>query len=36
MYDDIMRGGSLKFIMGDKPNYNYGAAGGDRPKSVYP
>lgn len=36
MYDDIMKGGMLQFIMGNKPNYNYGAATADRPKSVYP
>lgn len=35
MYDDIMKGGTLKFSMGNKPNYNCGADKNDRPKSVY-
>lgn len=35
MYSDIMKGGTLKFTMGSKPNYNYGADKDDRPKSVY-
>ena len=34
-YEDIMKGGILKFTMGNKPNYNYGADKNDRPKSVY-
>jgi predicted alpha-1,2-mannosidase len=35
LYNDIMKGGTLKFTMGSKPNYNYGADKNDRPKSVY-
>lgn len=35
MYDDIMKGGVLKFTMGNKPNEKYGAAVSSRPRSVY-
>jgi putative alpha-1,2-mannosidase len=35
MYDDIMKGGTLKFTMGAQPNPAYGADPNDRPKSVY-
>jgi predicted alpha-1,2-mannosidase len=30
-HSDVMKGGSLKFIMGNKPNYNYGRAADVRP-----
>lgn len=30
---EIMSGGTLKFVMGSKPNYNFGKDLGDRPKS---
>jgi predicted alpha-1,2-mannosidase len=30
-HSDIMKGGTLKFIMGSKPNYNYGRAADVRP-----
>ena len=33
-YQDIMNGGVLKFVMGKTPNYTFGAAGEDRPKST--
>ncbi len=33
-YKDIVSGGSLKFIMGSEPNYNFGSASDDRPKSL--
>jgi len=32
---DIMKGGTLKFFMGSKPNADYGKEIADRPKSVY-
>ncbi len=35
-YNDIMKGGTLKFTMGNQPNKSYGAAMNDRPMSVYP
>lgn len=35
MYDDIMRGGTLKFTMGSQPNISFGTALNNRPKSVY-
>jgi predicted alpha-1,2-mannosidase len=35
MYDDIMKGGTLKFTMGAQPNPAYGTDLNDRPKSVY-
>ncbi|MDP4285320.1 MAG: GH92 family glycosyl hydrolase [Bacteroidota bacterium] len=35
MYDDIMKGGTLKFTMGSTPNKNYGADKMNRPKSIY-
>lgn len=34
VYDDIMKGGILKFKMGAKPNYEFGAAEALRPKSI--
>lgn len=34
LYNDIMRGGTLKFYMGAKPNYEFGAKTEDRPISV--
>lgn len=34
MYDDIMKGGTLKFIMGNRPNYEFGKNQQDRPKSI--
>lgn len=36
MYNDIIKGGVLKFIMGNMPNKQYGADENNRPKSVYP
>ncbi len=33
-HQDIMAGGVVKFIMGNKPNYNFGADADDRPKST--
>jgi len=30
-YQDIMKGGSLKFVMGKKPNKKFGSAPQDRP-----
>ena len=35
MYNDVMNGGTLKFVMGNTPDKNYGTAASDRPKSVY-
>ena len=35
MYNDVMNGGTLKFVMGNIPDKNYGTAASDRPKSVY-
>ncbi|MGQ8337213.1 GH92 family glycosyl hydrolase [Sunxiuqinia sp. A32] len=32
-HQDIMAGGVLSFVMGSSPNYNFGAANEDRPKS---
>jgi predicted alpha-1,2-mannosidase len=32
-HQDIMNGGSLKYLMGDKPNPNFGTSQEDRPKS---
>ncbi len=32
-HQDIMSGGVLKFVMGSKPNYKFGAAVNNRPKS---
>ncbi len=34
-YQDIMNGGELKFVMGKVPNYNFGSAVEDRPKSTF-
>jgi predicted alpha-1,2-mannosidase len=33
-HKDIMNGGVLKFVMGNTPNYKFGAAISDRPKSA--
>lgn len=33
LYKDIMRGGTLRFYMGAKPNYDFGAKEADRPVS---
>jgi predicted alpha-1,2-mannosidase len=33
LYNDIMNGGTLKFYMGAKPNYEFGAKAEDRPVS---
>lgn len=33
-YDDIMAGGELHFVMGDKPNKSFGAAPESRPVSA--
>lgn len=33
-YKDVMNGGALKLVMGNKPNYDFGAAMKDRPKSI--
>jgi alpha-1,2-mannosidase, putative len=33
-HKDIMNGGTLKFVMGNTPNYKFGAAMSDRPKST--
>ncbi len=33
-HKDIIKGGTLKFVMGNKPNTEYGAAPEDRPKSI--
>ncbi len=33
LYKDIMAGGTLKFYMGAKPNYEFGAKAEDRPVS---
>ena len=30
-YDDIVRGGTLKFVMGPQPNYDFGSAPEHRP-----
>ena len=30
-YEDIMKGGTLRFYMGNKPNYQFGAASQTRP-----
>jgi putative alpha-1,2-mannosidase len=30
-YDDILRGSTLKFVMGSKPNKNFGRSVGSRP-----
>lgn len=35
MHNDIIRGGTLTFTMGSKPNYSFGADVSNRPKSVY-
>jgi predicted alpha-1,2-mannosidase len=32
-HTDILKGGTLKFYMGPRPNYAFGAAAADRPKS---
>lgn len=32
-HSTVIKGGTLKFIMGDKPNKNYGSAADDRPPS---
>ena len=34
MYDDIMKGGNLTFVMGNTPNKQFGAAPENRPKSA--
>lgn len=34
MYKDIMNGGTLKFYMGEKPNYEFGTKAADRPVSL--
>lgn len=33
-YEDVMKGGTLKFVMGDRPNERFGSEPGSRPKSV--
>ena len=33
-YDELIAGGTLKFVMGPKPNKNFGAAKENRPQSV--
>lgn len=33
-YDDIIKGGTLKFVMGKKPNKKFGAARADRPVAM--
>jgi len=33
-HKDIMKGGKLKFVMGDKPNKNFGKELSNRPKSI--
>ncbi|MBS1933512.1 MAG: glycoside hydrolase family 92 protein, partial [Bacteroidetes bacterium] len=35
MHSDIMKGGTLKFLMGNKPDMSYGKEVADSPKSVY-
>jgi predicted alpha-1,2-mannosidase len=35
LHEDIVRGGTLEFKMGSKPNKNFGAAESSRPKSMY-
>jgi predicted alpha-1,2-mannosidase len=35
LYEDIIKGGMLKFFMGSTPDKSYGADKDDRPKSVY-
>lgn len=32
-YEDVMKGGTLTFEMGNKPNKQFGAAPADRPRS---
>jgi len=34
LYEDIMKGGELKFYMGAKPNFNFGASETDRPVTL--
>jgi len=34
LYDDIMKGGNLTFVMGNTPNKQFGAAPENRPKSA--
>jgi predicted alpha-1,2-mannosidase len=34
LYKDIMEGGTLKFYMGDKPEYNFGKKPEDRPATL--
>lgn len=34
LYEDIMKGGELKFYMGANPNFNFGASEADRPVSL--
>ena len=34
-YNDMISGGTLEFIMGDKPNKQFGAKQEDRPSSIY-
>ena len=33
-YDELIAGGTLKFVMGPKPNKNFGAAKENRPQAV--
>jgi putative alpha-1,2-mannosidase len=33
-YQDIMKGGTLTFTMGDQPNKSFGAASQNRPKTL--
>ena len=35
LYEDIIKGGMLKFFMASTPDKSYGADKDDRPKSVY-
>lgn len=35
MHSDIIRGGHLEFVMGDKPNKHFGSLKENRPKSFY-
>ncbi|ANH84058.1 sugar hydrolase [Niabella ginsenosidivorans] len=35
LHQDIVRGGNLEFVMGSKPNKNFGSLKENRPKSVY-
>jgi putative alpha-1,2-mannosidase len=34
LYDDIVKGGNLTFVMGNTPNKEFGAAPENRPKTA--